>query len=231
MENRKIMALGFFDGVHRGHAALLRQAKALAESHGCSAEAVSFSTHPSAVLKGSSVPLLSTPRERQELIEALGLTVRFLPFDEEMCATPWEAFLQQLTESGAAGFVVGYDFTFGAGGKGNAEKIEAWCRDRGLLFALVDAVMDGGEPVSSSRIRRLLAAGEAGKAAELLGHGQLYCGETSSGLVSWSSGVQALPAGEYIVRVGREIMVVQADRWGIWLPVSGNFSIYVEEEA
>lgn len=230
MEQKKIMALGFFDGVHRGHAALLKTAKALAESHHIKAEAVSFKEHPSAILKGERVPLLSTEEERRELIEALGVGVRFLPFDEKMRETPWDRFLCEQVEAGAGGFVVGFDFRFGYQGEGNAAKIKDWCAERGLPFRQVEAVMDGGEPISSSRIRALLSAGEVGEAAELLGHGQLYCGETSSGLLSWKQGIQPLPTGEYIVRVDKEILSVQADRWGIWLPVPGRFSVYVEEE-
>ena len=171
MIEKKIMALGFFDGVHRGHAELLRRAKTLAEKNGLSAEAVSFSTHPSTVLKGKSVALLCTEEERRELMEALGVSVRFLPFDEEMRSTPWDVFLEDRVREGAAGFVVGYDFTFGYRGQGNAETIAAWCAERGLLFERVEAVMDGGEPVSSSRIRKLLAEGKTAEATALLGHG------------------------------------------------------------
>lgn len=231
MEKKKIMALGFFDGVHRGHAELLRTAKRMAAAAGMEAEAVSFAEHPSVILQGQSVPLLSTQQERKELIEALGVSVRFLPFDETMREKAWDAFLQELTESGAGGFAVGYDFRFGYRGEGDAEKMADWCAERGLLFSRVDAVRYGGEPISSSRIRALLAAGAVGEAVELLGHGQLYCGETSSGLLSWKPGMQTLPQGEYIVRLEPEILTVRADRWGLWLPVSGNFSAYVEEEA
>lgn len=225
------MALGFFDGVHRGHQELLKAARCMAEQAGMTAEVVSFTTHPSALLKKQTVPLLSTTEERKELIEAQGLNVRFLPFDKEMCATPWDTFLENLRQDGAEGFVVGYDFTFGDKGLGNPGKIADWCGERGLLFKKVEAVTDDGGPVSSSRIRKLLAEGRVEEATELLGHGQLYCGETASGLVSWKSGMQTLPAGEYIVRVGPEILCVTVDRWGIWLPVSGKFSVYVEEEA
>lgn len=231
MEKRKIMALGFFDGVHRGHAELLRRTKQLADSTGYEPLAISFSTHPSALLRGCSVPLLSTEEERKELIEALGVNVHFLPFNEEMCSTSWDSFLSQLVSQDAAGFVVGYDFRFGAGGAGNASLMAQWCAQRNLLFQQVDAVMEGDAPISSSRIRALLSKGQVEQATELLGHAQLYCGKTSSGLVSWKKDMQTLPPGAYIVRVGREIMAVQVDRWGIWLPVSGNFSVYVEEEA
>ena len=129
----KIMALGFFDGVHRGHAALLRRAAALAAARGLRSAAMSFTTHPSALLHGESLPLLSGVAERRQLMQSVGGVdeALFLPFDRRMQSLPWERFLEELTEQQQVrGYVAGYDYRFGRSGEGDGEKLRRWCRER-----------------------------------------------------------------------------------------------------
>lgn len=195
----KILALGFFDGVHLGHAALFRCAVDMAQSLGLRSAAVSFLTHPSALVTGQSVPLLSSPAEREALIARLGIdeTV-FLPFDLAMRETLWDSFLSQLTErEHVRGYVVGYDFRFGKGGEGSGELLKSWCEERGLLSKIVPPVTLSGVTVSSTHVRSLLEAGNVEEAVRFLGHPYLLSGIAENGLIRWGDARLPLPDGRY----------------------------------
>ena len=96
-----IYALGFFDGVHIGHGALLKQCRALAEEFGCAAGAVTFAAHPDTLVLHQTPVLINTPRDREWLLREKYAMERVLtlPFDEEMRTMPWEAFLEMLRRS------------------------------------------------------------------------------------------------------------------------------------
>ena len=154
MKEQTIYALGFFDGVHLGHQALLKYCRSLAESHGCKAGAVTFTTHPDGLVAGKTPALLTTNEDKKRLLYAYGMdTVVELPFDRTLMATHWSAFLTQLVEIGAAGFVCGDDFRFGAGGIGTAQKLAAFCRQRELPCAIVPEQLLDAERISSTRVR------------------------------------------------------------------------------
>ena len=124
MEKKRIFALGFFDGVHLGHQALLLACRHLAERHGCDAGVVTFTTHPDGLVTGNAPQLLNTVEDRRLLLCGYHITsVVEIPFDEELMHTHWSAFLEMLLQAGAAGFVCGSDFRFGAGGSGTAKKL------------------------------------------------------------------------------------------------------------
>ena len=151
-----IFALGFFDGVHLGHQALLTACKHLAERKGCTAGAVTFASHPDAVVTGKTPPLINTVEERQRLLMGFGIRdVLVLPFDENLRSMLWRDFLEDLIQKGAAGFVCGEDFRFGFRGEGNAEALADFCRERGLLWAVVPEQCQNGVRISSSHIRSL----------------------------------------------------------------------------
>ena len=151
--NKTIYALGFFDGVHVGHAALLSACREAAARYGWDAGVVTFDSHPDTLVLGSTPGLINTPYDREKLLrERFAMdTVVALPFDEQMRAMPWQDFLTMLTrEYAAAGFVCGEDFRFGYKGAGNAALLTQYCADAGLPSAVVPEQTIDGVRVSST---------------------------------------------------------------------------------
>ena len=182
MNQRTIYALGFFDGVHLGHQALLSTCRELADRHGCAAGALTFTVHPDGLVSGKAPALLTTTEDRRKLLYAYGMEqVVELPFDRALMTTPWESFLTGLTDKGAAGFVCGDDFRFGDGGKGTAKELTDFCRQRDLPCAVVPQQSVGHTRVSSTHIRSLLAEGEMAEAAAFLGHPYALTGTVTYG--------------------------------------------------
>lgn len=171
-----IYALGFFDGVHLGHQALLRAVKTLAPPG--QRGVVTFSGHPDTLVLGTTPELINTPGDRERLLRAFGMDrVVTLPFDGRMQATSWENFLKDLIENHAAGgFVCGEDFRFGAFGAGTASALQAYCQARRLPCAVVPEQDMEGLRVSSTYIRRLLADGDMARAVRFLGHPHVLTG-------------------------------------------------------
>ena len=180
--NKTIYALGFFDGVHIGHQALLNRCRALAAEANSLAGAVTFSSHPDALVFGAAPVLINTPADRERLLLHWLDSVVTLPFDEKMHTTGWEVFLDTLrSDYGAVGFVCGDDFRFGARGAGNPELLTRYCRENGLPCAVVPEQSLDGTRVSSSYIRTLLEAGQMERAAAFLGHPHILTGTVVHG--------------------------------------------------
>lgn len=178
--NKYIYALGFFDGVHLGHQALLKACRELAAKTGYRAGVITFEGHPQALIAGNQPLLLNTNEDRMRLLQSFGAEkVVFLPFDRQLMTTHWSEFLAQITDS--AGFVCGSDFRFGAGGNGTAKKLAAYCDSRGLACAIVPQQMIGDIRVSSTHIRRLLELGEMEEAVRFLGHPHIFTGQVVPG--------------------------------------------------
>lgn len=182
MNKKTIYALGFFDGVHLGHQALLTACRRLADEHSCRAGAVTFSAHPDTLVFGKTPALLNTTDDRNAMLRAYGMdTVVELPFDRTLMTTHWSDFLSQLVQTGAAGFVCGDDFRFGAGGNGTAKKLAAFCEKKALPCAVVPEQILEGERISSTRIRELLEQGDLEQANHLLGHPHVLTGTVIAG--------------------------------------------------
>ena len=182
--NKTICALGFFDGVHRGHAALLSACRALAEEAGGAAAAVTFAAHPDALVLGSAPGLINTSQDRERLLRQWFSMDRVvsLPFDEQMRAMPWQTFLEMLRRDyGAGGFVCGEDFRFGDKGRGTAPLLEEYCRDQGLSCQVVPEQTLEGVRVSSTHIRTLLEQGDMAGAVRFLGHPHILTGSVIHG--------------------------------------------------
>ena len=185
MANGKVIALGYFDGVHMGHGTLLSMARRMADELGLTAAAVTFDVHPASLLTGESVPLLTGTKDRETLMKALyGMDeVLTLHFDEAMKNMPWEDFVQSLLVDtyGAKALVCGHDFRCGRRGEGTAEKLHAFCRERGIDCAVIDEVKLDGITVSSTHIRSLVERGDMETAARFLGHPHVLTGTVEEG--------------------------------------------------
>lgn len=170
---KRVVALGFFDGVHVGHAALLRLTLQRARELNAVPSAISFDVHPDTLVRGETVPLITNNAGREELMHRLfGIDdVLLIHFNYEMMHMPWAQFLEKMvSELGAVHFVVGHDFRFGDKGAGNAENIGHYCVEHGLGYDVVPAVYLDGEIVSSTGIRKLLESGDMERAGRFLGH-------------------------------------------------------------
>ena len=166
-----IYALGFFDGVHLGHRALLNECRRLAEENACNAGAVTFGSHPDRLVFGAAPVLINTPADRERLLRRSLDRVVTLPFDEKMHNTGWEDFLDLLRRDyGAGGFVCGDDFRFGSHGLGNGSLLTEYCQREHLPWAVVPEQSVHGTRVSSTYIRTLLEQGQMEEAVAFLGH-------------------------------------------------------------
>lgn len=180
-----VLALGNFDGVHRGHAELARVAGAMAAEQGTQAAALSFEPHPRTVFRPEQPVFRLTPEPiKVALLAELGLSPSFIiPFDRAVAGVPAEAFVDDLLlgQLGAAGLVCGYDFHFGKGRTGSPEMLQARCGHAGIPVAVVPPFTFQGEPVSSTLVRTALEAGDVGHAAALLGRLWFVRGEIAHG--------------------------------------------------
>ena len=182
--NKTIYALGFFDGVHIGHAALLRECRRLAAEYHCAAGVVTFDAHPDTLVLHQTPVLINSSRDRELLLrEQFHMdTVVTLPFDEKLRSMHWEAFAELLRDSHcAAGFVCGEDFRFGYQGRGNARLLERYCAKREIPCAVVPEQTLDGIRVSSTYIRSQIEAGDMATAVRFLGHPHILRGTVVHG--------------------------------------------------
>ena len=166
-----IIALGNFDGFHRGHQAVVGEALDWARAEGRPGIVATFDPHPVRFFAPQVPPFrLTTLDQRLELFGSAGAdAILVFHFDARLAATTAEQFIDLLARHlGAAGVVTGEDFTFGKGRVGNVEVLKTLGAERGLSARAVGPVSDQGEVVSSSRIREALKAGDCATATHLL---------------------------------------------------------------
>jgi len=170
---RPVIAIGNFDGVHRGHQAVFDAAKAMAAERGVVAVALTFEPHPRSFFSPQTAPFRLTPEERKlEQIAASGLAGAIvLPFDQALATTEAEAFVRDVLVGryGVSGVAVGFDFHFGKARAGSPSFLEGAGRRYGFAVTVVEPMRDEGDAISSSAIRKALAAGQVGHAAHMLG--------------------------------------------------------------
>lgn len=205
---KKIFALGFFDGVHLGHQALLKACVELAREQGCGTAAITFQRHPRSLFSDTAPELISTIRDRQLLLHRYGIDhVELLPVTKAVMSIPWQAFFEKLLAQGAAGFVCGDDFRFGHRGEGNAEKLRELCTQRGLPCIIVSQQTIGSIRISSTYIRRQIETGDMATAVKFLGHpytltGTVVRGQQLGRRLGIPTANLRFPAGLVIPRFG-----------------------------
>jgi len=169
---RGIVALGNFDGFHSGHQAVVGRAVERARAEGRPVLVATFDPHPVRFFKPDLPPFrLTSLDQRERLFAAAGADAMLVfRFDAELAAVSAEDFVAERLVGliGAAGVVTGEDFTFGKGRGGNIEVLKRLAGEHGLSLDAVAPVMAEGGPVSSSRIRDALQAGDCETAAALL---------------------------------------------------------------
>ena len=218
MTDKTIFALGFFDGVHLGHQALLAQCRSLAVENGCTAGVVTFLGHPDEVVTGQKTELINTAQDRRRLLKSYGMEeVVELPFDQALMTMPWQDFYKMLrNQYHAAGLVCGEDFRFGYRGQGSAELLKEVCARDQIPCAVVPQLTLKETVVSSTHIRSLLTQGKIEEAEQFLGHKHIFTGlvikgqqlgrrlGTPTANLSLPQELLCLPFGVYICRAKGE---------------------------
>lgn len=179
-----VVALGMFDGVHIGHASIIRRAVEIAAQINGTAMVLTFSNHPLSIIAPESVPLaVGNINLRREIFESLGVKVLIeIPFTKELSRKTPEEFLSMLSEKIAPAYVVtGPNYTFGRFGRGNGRMLIRESENYGFKAEICPAVTIGRKTVSSTKIRALIANGDLSAANELLGHEFTYTSQVVHG--------------------------------------------------
>ena len=182
---QRVIALGFFDGVHLGHGALLRRTAEEARKRDCTPAVFTFDRPPKEVVTGIPCPLINSPEDRKDLLRRLyGISdVLMVPFDREMMTTPWDGFVTEILVKRyhAVHLVAGHDHHFGHKNQDSPELLAAKCAELGLGCDIIPKVEVGGITVSSTYIRRLVELGQMDRAAAFLGHPHTLTGTVGHG--------------------------------------------------
>jgi len=211
---RLYVAVGVFDGLHRGHLYLLRELRRAALRAGARPAVITFDAHPEELIEGLAPPLLCDPDERLVRLEAAGVEVTVVQhFDHALRITPYDGFVAAIREKvDLAGFVMTPDAAFGYERGGTPETLAALGEREGFSVTVVPSFLSSGEQVRSSEIRRRITAGDLAGARALLGRDHGFTGvvaaampagpETELAHLTFELPVCLPPDGEYAVLLG-----------------------------
>lgn len=182
---KRAIALGYFDGVHMGHRALMERAVQRAQEIGGTSAVFTFDQHPSTVVTGRPVPLLTADSYRREEIKRLGGVdeVIFGHFDEHLRTMDWRDFIHELLIGQFhAGYIIsGHNNRFGYMGRGTAEGMAEECAKAGVGYDCIPDIKIDGIVVSSTYIRQLVSLGDMERATRFLGHPYTVTGVVAHG--------------------------------------------------
>ncbi len=183
-EIKRAIALGFFDGVHLGHAALINKTKERAAQQGAMPSVLSFDVHPDNLVFGKEVPLINSAIGREDIIRRnFGIdNVVFIHFNQHVMRMPWKEFIDSLIdELNICWIVAGHDFCFGYKGEGTAARLKEYCAGRNIGVDIIPAVTLDGRIISSTYIRQLISDGDMERANMYLGHPHMLSDTVHSG--------------------------------------------------
>ena len=178
-----VVALGTFDGLHRGHLDVIGTAKQEAEHTGAKLAVFTFSNHPLEWINPAHVPVaLVTPAVKLQLLESLGVDVLIdIPFNQLVADLLPQQFLERLSALNYSCLVVGENFTYGQRGVGNVYTLAASAQALGFKLIVRKLISNNGTIISSTEIRRLITAGEVQQAAKMLGRSYSISGIVAHG--------------------------------------------------
>ena len=204
---RLFVVVGVFDGLHLGHAYMLEQLVAAAPRLGARPAVITFDHHPDEILTGHAPPLLCDPGERLERLEAAGVAVTVVQhFDLALRETPFDGFVRRITNRvDLAGFLMTPDSAFGYQRGGTPTTVAALGAGLGYEVVVVPSFELDGEPVSSSKIRAAIAAGDLRAAERLLGRPYAVVGKGTRAsrdpILTFEMPVALPPTGWYAVTI------------------------------
>ena len=206
------VVVGVFDGLHLGHAYLLRHLVRESAERGARPLVITFDHHPDEIITGSAPPLLCDPRERLALLEAAGVAATVVVhFDQELRETTYDAFVEQIAaRTPIAGFLMTPDAAFGYRRAGTPEALAELGRQRGFEVVVVPPFELEGRAVRSTDVRAAIAAGDLGLAAHLLGRAHSVVGHAMADgagegtRLGFELPVALPPPGTYLVRTGED---------------------------
>jgi len=173
IQKKRVIALGYFDGIHIGHTALMRRVLEIGEKTGLIPSVITFDSHPRSLVDGRSIPLINSPEDRAGLLRReFGIEdIIFLHFDKATVSMSWSKFIDHLIEEfGARYLVAGNNFKFGFSAEGNSKLLKEKCDEVGIGCDIIPNVSYDGIVGSSTYIRELLKEGDMERANAFLGH-------------------------------------------------------------
>jgi len=226
------LALGFFDGVHRGHQRVIATARENAQATGTKLAAMTFDQHPSVVFQHAApdhVRYLTTVAQKETLMAELGVDILYiLHFDAAVGAMPPQLFVDQLVVGlHATTVVAGFDYTYGPATTANMQRLSDYAQQRFDIIEVPKAI-DGTEKISSTRIRTALDAGLIDEANELLGYqyetaGTVVHGEARGRTLGFPTANVAHDNNERVPGIGTyAVMVHVRDQWVLGMASVGR---------
>ncbi len=178
-----VIALGYFDSVHRGHREVISRARALADLLKVRLAVFTFGGNLKASLCGGEEKYVYSPKERAGILYSLGADeIIFAPVDEEFLSTDRREFLENLdVKYDVKGYVCGDDYRFGRAGEGDVAYLSDYALEKGKKLIVCETVMTGGEKISTTMIKKLLAEGDIRRANDCLGSPFFITGEVAEG--------------------------------------------------
>lgn len=179
-----VVVIGNFDGIHRGHAQLIRGAVDLAHYKGLAAVVLTFRPHPQVKLKGKPLPMILSQSDREAKLAALGVDcLVYWPFTDDFIRMTPEEFVKQVLVNylKSKAVFVGFNFTFAHQAAGKPEHLQCFGRQYGFTTVVQPPVLVNGVVVSSTAIRRAISEGNIGLAHQLLGYWPYFTGRVISG--------------------------------------------------